>query len=409
MGDNFDIGNEILLDDDAIDHHPELEYPELENSEFDAIGGQNNTGAVVHWNDTKVHPTPPTMFACAGIKHNMSLLLQQTVFEEYQIEDLSNIPTSANVKTWNNILRQKPSNEYDIFMYDYNMGSAMSCSSIVTSWLLTKFQGHFIAFSCESPSNHPFTPSRNNMHFVGPAEQPTENDIVTYFFQYYWLGQQRDSDRSDMNQKNNYLKPHAMVDSNFRPRGSKEYFIIYLQGNCVYYREQAAARISEIGPVHCAGKCQGRSPPSGDRSNLTSISAPDRGKFRGNAGVLSNYRFCLVMENKKQSGYITEKIMNAFAAGCIPVYYGTEEIFAIFNKRSFVYYNVSDPQPALDEIKRLENDEDAYEKMLTTEPIVANGNLTIEQYFSFEDNVMNGVLKRRYRQLIGLSDLYFVP
>ena len=86
-----------------------------------------------------------------------------------------------------------------------------------------------------------------------------------------------------------------------------------------------------------------------------------------------------------------------------------EEIFAIFNKRSFVYYNVSDPQPALDEIKRLENDEDAYEKMLTTEPIVANGNLTIEQYFSFEDNVMNGVLKRRYRQLIGLSDLYFVP
>ena len=34
--------------------------------------------------------------------------------------------------------------------------------------------------------------------------------------------------------------------------------------------------------------------------------------------TFSSFHFCLVMENHKLEGYITEKIMNAFVGGCIP-------------------------------------------------------------------------------------------
>jgi hypothetical protein len=40
------------------------------------------------------------------------------------------------------------------------------------------------------------------------------------------------------------------------------------------------------------------------------------------------------MENKRANGYITEKILNTFLAGCIPIYYGTTEILNIFNKKA---------------------------------------------------------------------------
>jgi alpha(1,3/1,4) fucosyltransferase len=51
----------------------------------------------------------------------------------------------------------------------------------------------------------------------------------------------------------------------------------------------------------------------------------------------------LAMENRAARGYNTEKIINAFQAGSIPIYYGTTEVFDVFNARAFVFYNVSDP------------------------------------------------------------------
>jgi len=45
------------------------------------------------------------------------------------------------------------------------------------------------------------------------------------------------------------------------------------------------------------------------------------------------------MENFKLSGYVTEKILNAFYSGAIPIYYGCDEINNYFNKDAFI--NVS--------------------------------------------------------------------
>ena len=45
------------------------------------------------------------------------------------------------------------------------------------------------------------------------------------------------------------------------------------------------------------------------------------------------------MENTNEDGYITEKIMNVFLGGAIPLYWGSPKIKEIFNIKSFIYIN----------------------------------------------------------------------
>ena len=44
-----------------------------------------------------------------------------------------------------------------------------------------------------------------------------------------------------------------------------------------------------------------------------------------------DYRFTIVIENCKYDNYYTEKITDAFATGTIPVYWGTDNVFEVFN------------------------------------------------------------------------------
>ena len=56
-----------------------------------------------------------------------------------------------------------------------------------------------------------------------------------------------------------------------------------------------------------------------------------------------------------EDAYITEKILNAFLGGSVPVYYGTTKIFELFNKDAFVYYDPGDPDKALKRIEFLDS------------------------------------------------------
>jgi len=94
----------------------------------------------------------------------------------------------------------------------------------------------------------------------------------------------------------------------------------------------------------------------------------------------------------------------AFIAGCIPVYWGPELIFDLFNRKSFIFYNITNPQPSLDQVRELESDAEKYNAMLA-EPIAANGDKTIEKYFSFDDNVGGGALKKKIRKMLGVEKI----
>ncbi len=52
-----------------------------------------------------------------------------------------------------------------------------------------------------------------------------------------------------------------------------------------------------------------------------------------------DYKFSIAFENGSYDGYITEKIIEAFAAGTIPIYWGAKDIAKEFNPDSFINVN----------------------------------------------------------------------
>jgi len=56
--------------------------------------------------------------------------------------------------------------------------------------------------------------------------------------------------------------------------------------------------------------------------------------------TIKNYRFCICFENTHTTkGYITEKIFDVFAAGCVPVYWGPENVTDYIPENCFIDYS----------------------------------------------------------------------
>lgn len=68
-----------------------------------------------------------------------------------------------------------------------------------------------------------------------------------------------------------------------------------------------------------------------------------KGAVKSKNEVLKNYKFTLCFENSYgYSGYITEKIFDAFAAGSVPIYYGANNITDFVPKEAFIDYREFD-------------------------------------------------------------------
>lgn len=62
-----------------------------------------------------------------------------------------------------------------------------------------------------------------------------------------------------------------------------------------------------------------------------------KGQTDDKIACLKGYRFCYAYENMRNvSGYVTEKIFDAFAAGCVPIYWGAKNITDYVPKNCFI-------------------------------------------------------------------------
>lgn len=107
------------------------------------------------------------------------------------------------------------------------------------------------------------------------------------------------------------------------------------------------------------------------------------GRYKNNVGgpvtdkydFQKRYKFSFAFENMSAHGYCTEKIVQAFAANTIPIYYGDETVVQDFNPKAFINcHNYPDMNAVVEEIKRLDQDNAAYLAMLN-EPIFAEGHV----------------------------------
>lgn len=99
-----------------------------------------------------------------------------------------------------------------------------------------------------------------------------------------------------------------------------------------------ADNIGFSGKIHSLGICNGGIPAS--HRKISSVLRASWDSF-SLVEAYSEYDFVLAVENTHRKGYITEKMMNVYASGAIPVFWGdSESLEGIFNKNSYI--DVSD-------------------------------------------------------------------
>ncbi|CAE7615288.1 fucT [Symbiodinium natans] len=138
-----------------------------------------------------------------------------------------------------------------------------------------------------------------------------------------------------------------------RPVEQKPFFLAYMAYACVDHRErmfdllvQAAARRGLPAPAalsRCTGYTSAHRRARNDSRDLAASFLDEA------VELLRPYTFALVFENKLVPGYVTEKIVNAFLAGCIPIYWGSRAVLDVFNPSSFIYANDLQAEGAADD------------------------------------------------------------
>ena len=111
------------------------------------------------------------------------------------------------------------------------------------------------------------------------------------------------------------------------------------------------------------------------------------GSYRNNIGgpvadklaFQRQYRFSIAYENSRDPGYVTEKIVDAFAAGTVPIYWGDPLIKQEFNPDSFVCAdNYPDNAALIDAIEAIDRDQELFLRYCHA-PVLAPG-CRAEQY-----------------------------
>ena len=109
------------------------------------------------------------------------------------------------------------------------------------------------------------------------------------------------------------------------------------------------------------------------------------GKYNNNIGgpvinkikFLSSYKFSIAMENSEGDGYISEKIIESFLAGTIPLYYGDYMIDEYINPKSYILIKgEKDIYQKIEYIINIDNDDKLYKNILKEKPLL-------------EDNIKN--------------------
>eukprot|EP00928_Gymnodinium_smaydae_P053130 TRINITY_DN37193_c0_g1_i1.p1 TRINITY_DN37193_c0_g1~~TRINITY_DN37193_c0_g1_i1.p1 ORF type:complete len:696 (-),score=152.06 TRINITY_DN37193_c0_g1_i1:85-2172(-) len=157
-----------------------------------------------------------------------------------------------------------------------------------------------------------------------------------------------------------------------RGDGADRRFAAYLAFKCWPHREHffavlnAAAKAQGLGGVDVLSRCGGSTQEESDRRD-----ARYSPSFIDDAAELfSGYRFALVFENRIAPRYVTEKIVNAFLAGAIPIYWGSPFVFRMFEPSSFIYVNAFPSfEDAAQYIVKVAQSDDAYSSFFAKPPL----------------------------------------
>lgn len=169
-----------------------------------------------------------------------------------------------------------------------------------------------------------------------------------------------------------------MEDKHLRPMPEKTEFCSFVvsnpEGNPI--RKQLFEEISKYKQVNSGGRW------------LNNVGGPVADKLEFEL----KHKFSICCENSSHSGYTTEKLVEAFAAQTVPIYWGDPDVTKIFNPKAFInvtdYNSIEDLKSA---IKVIDSDENIYTQMVQ-EPALNSPDLTLEGQYLVMCNFLKKIV-----------------
>jgi hypothetical protein len=290
--------------------------------------------------------------------------------------------------------------------------SNIKVRKIITIWFLEFYKGFnpdsflknldnekfIFKFSINNPDYLVYNTLSNN-----PYSEKYKNSIKIAFY--------TENKIPDLNKADYAI---GFIHLNYLDRYFKifDYFNLKLLVNIINSRKYAMKSRKRKRKLFCAAVISNNI--SGDFFRLKFINELNKykgvdmgGRFKNNVGgkvkdkiqFLSSYKFSIAMENSGSDGYCTEKIIQSFLSGTIPIYYGDYMIDEYFNPKSLILINgEKDIQKKIDYIKQIDKDDQLYysilkEKVINTEQILK---MHIEQK-SFWNHIFEQDKSKAYR------------
>ena len=103
------------------------------------------------------------------------------------------------------------------------------------------------------------------------------------------------------------------------------------------------------------------------------------GRYKNNVGgpikdkieFFKDYKFSIAMENTNGDGYVSEKIIDSFISGTIPIYYGSYMIEEYINPKTFILIKgPEDMKEKIEYIKKIDNNDTLYQSILKEKVII---------------------------------------
>lgn len=144
-------------------------------------------------------------------------------------------------------------------------------------------------------------------------------------------------------------------------RNTKKYECVLINGHDqMNTRTPIYERLKDILQIRCAGKW------NRNTDELQTVYNNDKLKY------VHEFMFNICPENVNHFGYVTEKLFDAFAAGAIPIYHGSDNNpeEEVVNKDAVLFWNPdSDNEELVKEVIRLKSDAEYYDKFMRQEKL----------------------------------------
>lgn len=134
---------------------------------------------------------------------------------------------------------------------------------------------------------------------------------------------------------------------------------VYSNSNADPFREKLFYALNSYKPVNSGGRY------------LNNIGRPIEDKLE----FQRRSKFCIACENTSHPGYTTEKLLQAYSAHTIPIYWGDPMVSKVFNSKSFINcHEYSSIDDIVKKVKYLDENDDKYLDMIKEPPLLSDEN-----------------------------------